>query len=327
MEDRGGSTLAGRTRRGALLAVTVTLLPLAAATASQQGSPHHHRPAHHHSHYPNQPHWRRLTYHVKVAAWYSKPLHSVVHAARIDPHAPVAFRVVPASPHLADGRLSRTSTMCRRVHCLVAVNGSFRDIPSRLPRGGEIVNRAPVRLRQQEPLQAMLASRHPMRAGGLHTRIRLHLHGHQHLSIGAVNVPPAAGSVSLYTPRYGGRTPALPHVTAVRAWFTHHADFHLGRSLRLHLGTPYAHSVRVPQHGVVLVARGRAAQRLRKLARAATAHRRFRLSSGTHVPQSLSTSYRFLRHGGSSRPTSTGRSSPGATRGPCSRGTTTVGSG
>jgi phosphodiester glycosidase len=292
-----------RTRAVAALAALLTVVPITTATAAhhRHTSKHHH--AHHHAtrnHHPYRHHRNRLINRVHTDWWLDRRVHSVVHVLRVDPGARIRFRVVPASSRLADNRLVRTSRMCRRVHCLAAVNGSFRDIPSRLPRGGEIVDRTPVRLRIHEPLQAIFGSRRPVRAGHLRSRLTLVVRGGPSLHLGGVNVAPRHNSISVYTWHYGRRTPRNHHATfTVRARLGGHAHFRLGRSFAVQLGRPTRKRLGIHAHSVVLVGRGKAGVRLARLTWLARQGAKVRLVARSHAnpPQSLSTSYRLLRNG------------------------------
>ncbi len=124
--------------------------------------------------------------------------------------------------------------MCRRVDCLLAVNGSFRDIPSRLPRGGEVVGGVPVQLRAQEWRQAVFSSRRPVQVGRLQIRIRLGQPGVGWVRIGGVNVVPGHHGATMFTSHFGTHSPrGLTLPLRLRSA----AHFRVGHTYRVRAGT------------------------------------------------------------------------------------------
>jgi hypothetical protein len=292
----------------ALLSVTVLLTGVAYAVpaAHRSGGHHRHHRGGHQQHHHHARHWhapdptrRELRKGLVVHKRYDHKIKSFVRYASVHPGAHVRFRAVPAAVPLADHDLDRTSTMCRRVHCIVAVNGSFRDIPSTLPRGGEIVGGVPIRLRATEKGQAVLSRRRPVDVRTLHTDIRLRQRGVRDLHIRGVNVVPESSGLKLFTGHYAPRTPR--GVTLPLA-FTRPRTFRLGHTYRVDPGALRAHATRaiVPRDGVVLLGRGHGAYRLRNFLRHADPTKPIRLTSDVgpqDVRQSLGTSFRLLHNG------------------------------
>lgn len=288
----GLNTLLTRTAAtvfGALFLVTGLGVPPADAGT------HHHRHHHRHHHHHHR-HLRdvKMPAGVNVRRFFDHRTRSIVHVAAIHPGAHVQLRPVPASAQLHQRRLAKTSRMCRRVHCLVAVNGSFRDLPSRLPRGAEIVNGQPLKLAAHQPRQVVFSPRRPLALGGLHTDIRLSQEGVGTVKIRAVNMQPGRDGAALYTPKFGPRS---PHGLSVRVDLPGSRRLHLGQSYRVSLhglrrGTRSLHSWRE----MTLVARGWSAWKLRWFLRHADRNAPITLSSTSPVPapQSLGTSFRIL---------------------------------
>ena len=229
--------------------------------------------------------------------FYDHRTHSVIHVATIRPGARVRLRPVPASVALHKRRLVKTSRMCRRVHCILAVNGSFRDLPSRLPRGAEVVNGVPLKLQADQPRQAVFSQRRPVELGAMHTEIRLHQRGVGTVYVHRINMWPGDNGAALFTKHFGPRTPR---------GLTTRVD--LLRAGRLRLG----HSYRVAVHGLrsrstralpsrrqlALVTHGRSAWDLRWFMHHVDHNAPITLTttSPAPAPQTLGTSFRLLHN-------------------------------
>lgn len=234
---------------------------------------------------------------VSFRRFYDHRTRSIIHVATIQPGAHARLRPVPASASLHQGGLARTSTMCRRVHCLIAVNGSFRDLPSRLPRGGEIVDGVPLRLHANEPRQAVFSQHRPVSIGRMHSEIRLHQDGAGTVQIHSVNTRPGPDAAALFTPRYyASRSPR---------GLTAHVDLHGAHMLRL------GHNYRVSVHGLLphsshklrngheltLVAHGQSAWQLRQFFDRVNHDLPITLTTASPAAraQSMGTSFRLLQ--------------------------------
>ncbi len=232
---------------------------------------------------------------VAFHRFYDRRTRSVVHVAAIHPGAHVRLRPVPASVTLRQGALVKTSQMCKRVHCILGVNGSFRDLPSRLPRGAEVVNGVPLRLRSDEPLQAVFSPHRPVSLGSMHTEIQLHQEGVGTVGIHSVNRRPGRDGAALFTRHYGPRTPSGVSVRV---------DLH---SSRLRLGHQYSVDVHgLQQHTtrairthreLTLVTHGQSAWKLKWFMRHIDHYAPITLSTTrpAPAPQTLGTSFRLLQ--------------------------------
>lgn len=233
---------------------------------------------------------------VSFRRFYDRRTHSIIHVATIRPGAHARLRPVPASITLRQGRMARTSTMCRRVHCLIGVNGSFRDLPSRLPRGGEIVNGVPLRLKANEPSQAVFSQHRPVALGRMHTEITLHQPGTGSVQINSVNRKPGPDGSALFTPHYGRRSAhgLTLHVDLDRA-----GRLRLGRNYHVTLHGLWPHSSRrlISRRELTLVAHGQGAWQLRWFMRHVDRELPIILTTSTPTPaaQSLGTSFRLLK--------------------------------
>ena len=221
--------------------------------------------------------------------------HSAVHVATIHPGAHVRLRPVPASTALHKGALVRTSRMCKRVHCLLAVNGSFRDLPSRLPRGAEIINGVPLKLEANQPRQAVFSPRRPVSLGYMHTDIRLHQAGLGTVQVHRVNMRPGRDGAALFTKHYGPRTPGG---LSVRVQLQHAGRLRLGHSYRVDVhGLRHSPRAIRTRRELTLVTRGQSARELRSFVRHIDRFGPVTLSTSSPAPaaQSLGTSFRLLR--------------------------------
>lgn len=131
----------------------------------------------------------------------------VVNVARIAPDAAVSLRAVLSNDAVAgsDPILERTSSMCRRVHCLLAVNGDFAGGDDQ-PLGGLLTGGELLRTPSSSQLQLSVMEDGSLLAGELSWSGTLVPTDLTPLTLGGVNVTPAADSLTLYTPAYG---PAL----------------------------------------------------------------------------------------------------------------------
>ena len=234
---------------------------------------------------------------VTFRRFYDHKTRSIIHVATIRPGAHARLRPVPASTTLRQGAMARTSTMCKRVHCLIAVNGSFRDLPSRLPRGGEIVNGVPLRLKADEPSQAMFSMHHPVALGQMHTEISLHQSGVGTVQINSINRKPGPDGASLFTPHYGPRS---PHGLTLRVDLNRAGRLRMGRNYQVSVHGLRPHSDRrlSSNRELTLVAHGQSAWQLRWFLRLADRYQPMTLRVASEAPaaQALGTSFRLLQN-------------------------------
>ncbi len=197
---------------------------------------------------------------LKLAKTTKTPV--VAHLAYVAPGAPVDLRVVNANDKVSTStrELETTSSMCRRVQCIVGINGDFHTAGA--PAGAVIVDRR------------MLHSPHPARPQVSVTGDGRLVAGafpwSGSLTAGAIQIPvvtvnetPPAGGLAIYTPDYGARTES-----STRTELVVRATGPLGllnqptgvepRSLRSGAGP-------IPADGAVLSADGAGAQQLRDL--------------------------------------------------------------
>ena len=221
----------------------------------------------------------------------------VVHVARMAAGAPLELRAVLSNDAVAGPgpRLERTSSMCVRVNCLVAVNGDFAAPEAEHPVGamvtdGELV-RSPVSPHHQLVVGPTGATASP----DLAWRGRLVSTDLRELALSGVNVGRSPDALVMYTPRFGPSTATNPHGVEL-----------VGELVDVTAGVPLGHTVLVrmtalradagdtpiPSNGIVLSGHGRAADALADLWRrvesgSAGREALLRLETDMHAAQAI----------------------------------------
>ena len=189
-----------------------------------------------------------------------------VHVAHISPGAPVSLRAVLSNERVAGPAplLETTSSMCARVHCLLAVNGDFGVGQ---PLGGLVSDGRLLRSPSDTHHQLSVTDAGALEATSFEWSGKLLPTDLQPVTIGGVNVPRRPGQVVLYTPAFGPST-ATAAGTALLLRFVEPAEPPpLGRTALVELvsladapgDTP------IPAGGAVLSADGAGAEALRGL--------------------------------------------------------------
>ena len=142
-----------------------------------------------------------------------------VQVARIAPDAAVSLRAVLSNDAVAgeDPIVERTSSMCARVHCLLAVNGDFAGADDQ-PLGGLLTGGELLRTPSPTQLQLSVGTDGQLSAGELSWTGTLVPTDLEPLSLGGVNVAAAPDVLTLYTNAYGAGldTPASTTVVGFR---------------------------------------------------------------------------------------------------------------
>jgi len=130
-----------------------------------------------------------------------------VHVARLGPRSGLTLRPVLAGERLGGKpALERTSAMCARVRCLVAVNGDFFTEQG-VPRGGVVLNGEPVRpVTTRKSRHLLVDERGRVAAGDLRLDVALVSADLQRITVDGVNRSLRGVGTVLYTPRYGAST-------------------------------------------------------------------------------------------------------------------------
>ena len=232
-----------------------------------------------------------------------------VHVARIARDAAVSLRAVLSNDQVAGiGPIGeRTSSMCQRVHCLLAVNGDFAGGDNQ-PLGGLLSGGQLLRTPSLSELQLTIGKDGSISAGELPWSGTLLPTDLEPLTLAGVNVSPAADGLTLYPPAFGpallttGPTTTLAFRTVeplgpMRVGQTTMVEV-TGLTEQLAVDAPGA----IPPDGGVLAGRGPAADRLRALwGRIGTgevsSRALLRLDTSTGVAESLGGSPLLLRSG------------------------------
>lgn len=134
----------------------------------------------------------------------------VVNIAVRSPDSPVKMRVVLSNDTVAGAEplTERTSTMCARVDCLVAINGDFFGILSGQPVGAVIADDQLLRSPNGKHHQLSESATGALSTGQLEWRGALVPSDLQQLAFDGVNVPRDRDELVLYTPAEGATTGA-----------------------------------------------------------------------------------------------------------------------
>ena len=132
----------------------------------------------------------------------------VVNVARVAPDATVTLRAVLSNERVAGASplLERTSSMCTRVNCLVAVNGDFAAVGSDQPIGGVITGGQLLRSPSETHHQLSITGDGLLSAGSFEWSGSLVPTDLRPIRLDGVNVARPDNKVVLYTPAFGPTT-------------------------------------------------------------------------------------------------------------------------
>jgi hypothetical protein len=195
-----------------------------------------------------------------------------IHVARIAPDAAVSLRAVLSNDAVAgdDPIVERTSSMCARTHCLLAVNGDFAGADNQ-PLGGLLTGGELLRTPSPSQLQLSIGNEGQLSAGELSWTGTLVPTDLEPLTLGGVNVPAAPDVLTLYTAAYGARLDTPEPATVVGFRNVEPAGpLTVGQTTMVEIIGSWEQSVGgapspIPVDGGVLAGRGAAAEALRLL--------------------------------------------------------------
>nr|MCA1845144.1 phosphodiester glycosidase family protein [Actinomycetota bacterium] len=187
----------------------------------------------------------------------------VAHVARVAPGAAVDLRVVDANDKISTSpsELEPTSSICRRLHCIVGLNGDFNRAGT--PEGAVVIDGRMLHSPDPARPQLTVTGDGHLAAGPFPWTGSLSGADGTRLPVTTVNAAPTGDGLALYTPAYGTRTDPSSRVElVVRApggvgTLNAPTDVEL-RGLRSGAGP-------IPTDGAVLSGDGVAAQQLRDL--------------------------------------------------------------
>lgn len=236
----------------------------------------------------------------------------VVDVAHLERGAALALRTVLANDTLeVDGfppprpGSQATSAMCRRVRCLVAVNGPMRDAATGMPVGDVVVDGEPVRSPKRSRAaydQLLVRTEGVLQAGDLRWTGALVTSGGARAGIDGINVARRTGRVVLYTPRFGRSTETNRNgAELVLRVVSPKGPVRFDRETTVRLaGFGWGEGgARIPSDGVVLSGHGAGARELRSVWRSAGRGARafLRLDARPDVLQSISGRPVLVRNG------------------------------
>jgi hypothetical protein len=232
----------------------------------------------------------------------------VVNVARIAAGAPVSLRAVLSNDQVAGDaplRLERTSSMCARIHCLVAVNGDFALGSSGEPTGGLVTGGQLLRTPSSTHHQLSVTGDGHLEAGGFEWHGKLVPTDLAELTLTGVNGPVADDGLVLYTPAFGAstKTDAIGASLVLRG-IEPAGALRPGQTTLVEMVDlrDREADVSIPTDGTVLYGRGQSADDLRSLWRrvqsgAASARAFLRLDLAGGITESLGGTPILLRDG------------------------------
>lgn len=231
----------------------------------------------------------------------------VVNVARIGAGAAVSFRAVLSNEQVAGAEpvLERTSSMCARVACVLAVNGDFAAVGSGQPLGGLVTAGQLLRSPSSTHHQLSVTRDGELLAGSFAWTGTLVPTDLKPLAVQGVNVEQGENRVVLYTPAFGPVTQPSGPVTALEVRMVEPAGpLVLGQTTMVQLVglREGALPEPIPAGGGLLSGQGPAAEGLRQLwervqAGSAGGHALLRLEAPADVVESLGGSPILLREG------------------------------
>lgn len=229
----------------------------------------------------------------------------VVDVARLAPDAPVSLRAILSNDQVAgpSPALERTSSMCLRVRCIVAVNGDFAAVGSDEPMGGFVTGGQLLRTPSPSHHQLSITGDGQLQAGSFEWSGTLVPTDFQPLTLDGVNVPRGEDRVVLYTPAFGPTTETSGTSLLLRT-VEPAGPLRLGQTTLVEVTGVAGESVDVaiPPDGAVLVGEGLGAEALDDLwgrvqSGAAGARVLLRLETPAGVTESIGGSPILLRDG------------------------------
>lgn len=132
----------------------------------------------------------------------------IVNAATITPGAEVALVPVTSNDWIAgpEPRSERTSSMCQRISCLVAVNGDFFDLQQRWSLGGMVANGELKKTPNPSHHQLNIGTDGKLWAGQFEWNGTLVTTDLRDFQLTGANIPRETDAAILYTPAWGPTT-------------------------------------------------------------------------------------------------------------------------
>ncbi len=192
----------------------------------------------------------------------------VVHVSRMSPGAGLRVRAVLSNDAVSgeSPRLERTSAMCQRVRCLVAVNGDFAPVGPNEPVGGMVVEGRVVRSAVPSHHQVVVRADGTLAIDVLDVKAQLVPTDLRPLVMDAVNRPREDNHLVLYTPDHGATTGTNPFGVelVIEVGPPHPLAANTTAVVRL-VGLATSGNAAIPRTGLVISGHGRGEAALREL--------------------------------------------------------------
>jgi len=190
----------------------------------------------------------------------------VVHVARIAHSAPYDLRAIPANGAVGQG-LERTSSMCRRTNCLVAVNGDFwNPATAGVPAGAVISLGQVLRSPSDNHDQLAWSPDTGLSAGVMRLKATLVTSDLANVQITTLNSPVGPGGIGAYTRSWGPVSGTTSDFEIVLERVEGSGPPTLSRTLLVTLADGHeGGAAAIPSDGLVLSGRGSGAARLERL--------------------------------------------------------------
>ena len=226
--------------------------------------------------------WRLVQYHsvasgvVHLGLQRSRP-DEIVHVARIAKGSATRMRVV-LSNNLVSGpspRTERTSSMCSRTGCLVAINGSF--FSSGAPVGGVFDNGRPIKSPIDSRPHLTLGRDGSLQIGkqtmtttltAFYPRTRFVLRDvsePRSMTVHGLNIARPADRIVLYTSRYGPTTETRGGIELTARFVAPATEIRTGEPIALELVSRRTGNSKIPSNAIVLSGEGAGAGTLAAL--------------------------------------------------------------
>lgn len=228
-----------------------------------------------------------------------------VQVAQVAAGSSVQLRVVSARDRIGGKgpRLERTSSMCARVGCIVAINGDF--FAEEMPVGAVMTGGEMLRSPNPKHHQLMVADDGTLQAGGMRWTGTVVTTDLKNISLDGVNVLRRRNSMVLYTRAFGSTTQTNPYGAEIPLRIVRPAGpIAVGQTVVVRLGElRYAEGdTPIPSDGAVLSGHGPAAAELAALAKrieagTAGSEALLRIESAPEVAEAIGGSPVLLRNG------------------------------
>ncbi|HVL82574.1 MAG TPA: phosphodiester glycosidase family protein, partial [Actinomycetota bacterium] len=195
----------------------------------------------------------------------SQPGRQMVHVARIDAGAAVRIGTGLAFDRVAVPQREPTSSLCRRMNCLVGVNGDFFSFETKQPMGGMVDNGVMVRSPSDRVPHLVETEDGRWRSEPLGWSASVTYPGADSVPLAGVNITPVPDSVVLYTAHWQASTSTGSDSAEMTVGLSGPVAPAQVQALAPRAFTDGVGNAAVPPDGAVLSGHGAGAEALRRL--------------------------------------------------------------